>query len=276
MLDPRVITSFYGSYIDPAVLAEVDLVPERFGVARLAGFEITISPWRTSCLPAAVSCIAFSPRPPTTSSTGSTSTHARYSAAPSGPGRSSRRVGMAGTGRRSAASRKSSRAEPRAPTTSTGSSNPRGIMASPTGPSRVPNPSAGRRAAGCRPDRAASRCAARHLWEHADRGAGAPRIAVARGPGAFAPSRRTTGGNLVELAQESTLQTIAEISAAFRYLWTGPVSGILGSALLLWNVLVPSVASPARYVLALVLLLSFAGLSFIAAVFHGRTAPPVG
>jgi hypothetical protein len=149
-------------------------------------------------------------------------------------------------------------------------------MASPTGPSRVPNPSAGRRAAGCRPDRAASRCAARHLWEHAGRGAGAPRIAVARGPGAFAPSRRTTGGNLVELAQESTLQTIAEISAAFRYLWTGPVSGILGSALLLWNVLVPSVASPARYVLALVLLLSFAGLSFIAAVFHGRTAPPVG
>jgi hypothetical protein len=59
-----------------------------------------------------------------------------------------------------------------------------------------------------------------------------------------------------------------------RYLWMGPISGIVGNALLLWSVLLPSASSPARYVLALILLLSFAGVSFIAAVFHGRTAPP--
>lgn len=172
--------------------------------------------------------------------------------------------------------------------------------------------------------------------------------------------RESAGGDLVGLAQESTLQTIAEIAAAFvgfslvggllgtrssdryrfysirdvaevglscllgalipsaidafgfeadvtwrlasgtfcalwiasawigisrfwragvqrqapRYLWTGPFSVVAGNALLLWNVLLPSGASPARYVLSLILLLSFASLSFIAAVFHGRTAPP--
>ena len=43
-LDPRVSTFFYGSYINPAVLREVDLVPPRFEVARLAGFDITIRP----------------------------------------------------------------------------------------------------------------------------------------------------------------------------------------------------------------------------------------
>jgi hypothetical protein len=178
--------------------------------------------------------------------------------------------------------------------------------------------------------------------------------------GSGRPVRRVAGDCLVELAHESTLQTIAEISAAFvgfslvggllgtessdryrfysirdvaevglscllgalipsaihafgfrpevswrlasglfsvvwiaaayigisrfwragvqrhapRYLWLGPFSGIAGNALLLWSVLLPSAASPARYVLALILLLSFAGVSFIAAVFHGRTAPP--
>ena len=59
-----------------------------------------------------------------------------------------------------------------------------------------------------------------------------------------------------------------------RYLWMGPFSGIAGNLLLLWNVLAPGAASPARYVLGLLLLLCFAGMSFIAAVFHGRTAPP--
>jgi hypothetical protein len=44
MLDPQVVTFFYGSYINPAVLRELDLVPERFEVARLAGFDISIRP----------------------------------------------------------------------------------------------------------------------------------------------------------------------------------------------------------------------------------------
>jgi hypothetical protein len=58
-----------------------------------------------------------------------------------------------------------------------------------------------------------------------------------------------------------------------RYLWMGPFSGIAGNSLLLWNVIAPSASSPARYVLGLILLLSFAGVSFVAAVFHGRTEP---
>ena len=44
VLDPHVVTFFYGSYINPAVLREVNLVPRRFEVARLAGFDISIDP----------------------------------------------------------------------------------------------------------------------------------------------------------------------------------------------------------------------------------------
>jgi len=44
VLDPHVVTFFYGSYINPGVLGEVDLVPDRFEVARLAGFDIAINP----------------------------------------------------------------------------------------------------------------------------------------------------------------------------------------------------------------------------------------
>ena len=44
MSDPRVVTFFYGSYINPAVLREVDLVPDRVEVARLPGFDIQIRP----------------------------------------------------------------------------------------------------------------------------------------------------------------------------------------------------------------------------------------
>ncbi len=40
----RVPVFFYGSYINPKVLAEVDLIPERFTVARLPGFDIHIGP----------------------------------------------------------------------------------------------------------------------------------------------------------------------------------------------------------------------------------------
>lgn len=41
---PRVWTFFYGSYIDFDVLKEVDLIPQEWEVARLAGFDIRIEP----------------------------------------------------------------------------------------------------------------------------------------------------------------------------------------------------------------------------------------
>jgi hypothetical protein len=44
MDEPKVWTFFYGSYMNPAVLREVDLVPERFDVARLDGYDIRIAP----------------------------------------------------------------------------------------------------------------------------------------------------------------------------------------------------------------------------------------
>jgi len=40
----RVWTFWYGSYMNPAVLAEVNLHPDSFGVARLDGFDIRIEP----------------------------------------------------------------------------------------------------------------------------------------------------------------------------------------------------------------------------------------
>lgn len=40
----RVATFFYGSYINRAVLAEVDFAPERFEVARLTGWDLSIRP----------------------------------------------------------------------------------------------------------------------------------------------------------------------------------------------------------------------------------------
>src|SRR5262249_12536842 len=42
--EARIWTFFYGSYMNQDVLREVDLVPERFEVARLAGFDIRIEP----------------------------------------------------------------------------------------------------------------------------------------------------------------------------------------------------------------------------------------
>ena len=44
MAQPKVLTFFYGSYINPDVLAEVDLHPDAFEVARLCGFDLTIRP----------------------------------------------------------------------------------------------------------------------------------------------------------------------------------------------------------------------------------------
>jgi hypothetical protein len=47
----RVAAFFYGSYMNPAVLREVEIVPERFEVARLAGYDIVIAP-RANLVPA--------------------------------------------------------------------------------------------------------------------------------------------------------------------------------------------------------------------------------
>src|SRR5438552_5316271 len=44
MAEPRIWTFFYRSYINFTVLKEVDLVPERWEVARLSGFDIRIQP----------------------------------------------------------------------------------------------------------------------------------------------------------------------------------------------------------------------------------------
>jgi len=41
---PKVLTFFYGSYMNPAVLAEVDIHPETFEVAKLSGWDIRIEP----------------------------------------------------------------------------------------------------------------------------------------------------------------------------------------------------------------------------------------
>jgi len=41
---PKIWTFFYGSYINFEVLKEVDLVPESWEVARLAGFDVRIEP----------------------------------------------------------------------------------------------------------------------------------------------------------------------------------------------------------------------------------------
>jgi hypothetical protein len=42
--EPRVWTFFYGSYMNPAVLAETGLHPDRFVVGRLPGYDIQIGP----------------------------------------------------------------------------------------------------------------------------------------------------------------------------------------------------------------------------------------
>ncbi len=44
MTEPKVWVFFYGSYMNLDVLREVDLVPERWEVGRLGGFDIQIRP----------------------------------------------------------------------------------------------------------------------------------------------------------------------------------------------------------------------------------------
>jgi len=57
-----------------------------------------------------------------------------------------------------------------------------------------------------------------------------------------------------------------------RFLVFGPIAAVIGNLLLGWNILSPS-SAPGRYVAALLIYLTVAGLSFIAAVFHGREEP---
>jgi hypothetical protein len=44
MIEPKVWTFFYGSYMNFAVLREVDYVPTEWEIARLPGFDIRIEP----------------------------------------------------------------------------------------------------------------------------------------------------------------------------------------------------------------------------------------
>jgi hypothetical protein len=44
MAEPKISTFFYGSFINPDVLAKLEIVPERIDVARVSGFDIRIRP----------------------------------------------------------------------------------------------------------------------------------------------------------------------------------------------------------------------------------------
>src|SRR4029453_6399056 len=55
MSEPKVRVFFYGSYMNPAVLREVGIVPERFEVARLDGYDIRIAP-RPNLMPSTKHC----------------------------------------------------------------------------------------------------------------------------------------------------------------------------------------------------------------------------
>jgi len=56
MSEPRVQVFFYGSYMNPAVLSEMQVVPERFVVARLDGYDIRIAP-RANLEPSSEHCV---------------------------------------------------------------------------------------------------------------------------------------------------------------------------------------------------------------------------
>jgi AIG2 family protein len=56
MADDRVWVFFYGSYMNPDVLREVDIVPVEWEVARLHGFDIAIRP-RANLVPSEQHCV---------------------------------------------------------------------------------------------------------------------------------------------------------------------------------------------------------------------------
>ena len=59
-----------------------------------------------------------------------------------------------------------------------------------------------------------------------------------------------------------------------KFLWFGPSASPIANLMLWWNVIHPDALAGARYAVALVVLLAFAGISFIAATFHGRGGQP--
>jgi hypothetical protein len=62
MNEPRVRFFFFGSYMNPAVLREVGLVPERLEVARLDGHDIRIAP-RANLVPSCYVSPSKAPQP---------------------------------------------------------------------------------------------------------------------------------------------------------------------------------------------------------------------
>ena len=56
LIEPRVRTFFYGSYMNRAVLSEVQMAPDRFEVARLDGYDIQIAP-RANLVPSDRYCV---------------------------------------------------------------------------------------------------------------------------------------------------------------------------------------------------------------------------
>jgi hypothetical protein len=56
MSEPRVRVFFYGSYMNRAVLREVQLLPEDIEVARLDGYDIRIAP-RANLVPSEQHCV---------------------------------------------------------------------------------------------------------------------------------------------------------------------------------------------------------------------------
>jgi hypothetical protein len=56
MSDPKVRVFFYGSYMNRAVLREVDIAPDRLEVARLDGHDIRIAP-RANLVPSGRDCV---------------------------------------------------------------------------------------------------------------------------------------------------------------------------------------------------------------------------
>ena len=56
MGEPRVRVFFYGSYMNPGVLRDVGIVPERFDVARLDGYDVRIGP-RANLVPSQQHCV---------------------------------------------------------------------------------------------------------------------------------------------------------------------------------------------------------------------------
>ena len=65
-----------------------------------------------------------------------------------------------------------------------------------------------------------------------------------------------------------TYRRNVDVSAIPGYLNVGPVVGVIANPILWWNVAVPSPYAGPLYVAALILLLVFVSVSFVAASFH--------